>query len=308
MIITVTMNPALDKTIMLPELNVGKLHVIRDVHSDAAGKGINVSKTLRVMNRPSMACGLLGGAAGDAIRRELEQKNILTDFVRISGNSRTNIKVVTPTEITELNEPGPEIRPEELEQLMEKLRGYAKPGNLFVVSGSVPKGVPVNIYKEILMLCHEKGCLSLLDASGELLRQGLEAGPDYIKPNLAELKELFGYTERFADGKTMISWVKERAVELRDRGVRMVTVSLGAAGAVFADAFRAVHIPALPVTVSSTIGAGDAMAAAIASGVVERQSFEELARMAMAVSAGACMTEGTKPPTKEILAELLRQK
>ena len=129
----------------------------------------------------------------------------------------------------------------------------------------------------------------------------------YIKPNLAELMALYGVRSKFPSREAMISWVKEKAADLLSRGPKFVAVSLGADGAVFADGIDSVHVPSKKVEVKSPVGAGDAMTAAIAYGLDSGLHFRDIVRYAMAVSAAACMTEGSNPPTKETIVQLLRQ-
>ena len=178
---------------------------------------------------------------------------------------------------------------------------------MFVLSGSLPEGVPVDIYKTITEMLHECGCKVFLDASGEALRLGLEAQPEYIKPNLNELRGLFDYHDEFESNEAMVAWTKQRAVELLSKGPRMVSVSLGANGGVFTDGIETIYAPAKKVDVLSPVGAGDAMTAAIAYCLDSNMHFHDVIRYAIAVSSGACTTVGTKPPSKEVIISLLRQ-
>ncbi len=307
MIITVTMNPAIDKTADVDEYVVGGINRLKNIRIDAGGKGINVSKTLRVLNKPNMASGFVGGNMGDDIKSKLQKQMIMADFVVVEGETRCNLKVRSVFGMTEFDEPGPKISPEELQKLFDKIKQHAKQGSLFVLSGSAPEGVPEDTYKKMTEMLHQMGCRVFLDTSGQLLRLGLEAGPDYVKPNLDELRALYGVTGKFESREAMINWVKEKAAELYSKGPKLVAVSLGADGAVFCDGVETIHVPAKNVEVKSPVGAGDAMTAAIAYGIDSNMHFRDIIRYAMAVSAGACMMEGSQPPTKEIIVKLLRQ-
>lgn len=307
MIITVTMNPAVDKTGELDDFVLGGVNRLKNVIIDAGGKGINVSKTLRVLNKPNMACGFVGGSNGNTIRTALQKMMIMSDFVSVAGGeTRSNLKVKSIFGMTEFDEPGPVVSAEELQQLMDKLKKHAKPGTMFVLSGSLPEGVPSDIYKQMTEMLHQCGCKVFLDASGEALRQGLEAQPDYIKPNLAELRDLYDFHEEFESTESMVAWSKEKAVDLLSKGPRMVSISLGAAGGVFTDGIETIFAPAKKVDVLSPVGAGDAMTAAIAYCLDSNMHFHDMIRYAIAVSCGACTTEGTKPPSKEVIIQLLR--
>lgn len=307
MIFTVTLNPAIDKTAIVDDFVLGGVNQLKGCIVDAGGKGINVSKTLRVLNKPNMACGFIGGSSGEQIRQEIQKKMIMSDFVTVQGETRCNLKVNSVFGMTEFNEPGPMIQPTELAQLLVKLEQHAKPNHLFILSGSIPVGIPDDIYKQLTEMLHRKGCRVFLDTNGDLLRKGLEAQPEYIKPNLKELLALYHQQNDFESTEALIAWVKEKALELHRNGAKLVAVSLGELGAVFTDGIETVHAPAKEVPVLSPVGAGDAMTAAIAYGVDSGMHFRDIVRYAMAVSAGACMTEGTKPPTKEDILKLLRQ-
>ena len=307
MIVTVTMNPAIDKTAEVDNFVVGGVNRLKNIRIDAGGKGINVSKTLRVLNKPNMACGFIGGNMGEDINRQLQKQMIMSDFITVQGETRCNLKVRSAFGMTEFDEPGPNITEDELKQLFDRIKFHAKAGSLFVLSGSAPAGVPEDTYKKMTELLHQCGCKVFLDTSGVMLRRGLEAIPDYIKPNLAELMALYGVRSKFPSREAMISWVKEKAADLLSRGPKFVAVSLGADGAVFADGIDSVHVPSKTVEVKSPVGAGDAMTAAIAYGLDSGLHFRDIVRYAMAVSAAACMTEGSNPPTKETIVQLLRQ-
>lgn len=306
MIITVTMNPAIDKTVETDSLRPGSLHRIRNVAWDAGGKGINVSKTICELGEKSIATGFLGGNAGKAIADSLTERGIEHDFVWLDGESRTNTKVLEADgRMTELNEPGPEVGGEQMEQLLEKLAGYAGyagKGTLFVLSGSLPAGADKQIYARIIRMAHEKGAEALLDADGEAFRNALCAGPDIIKPNRAELEEYAGYYPAASKSRLLAA-----ARKCRDMGVGTVVVSMGNEGAlVVKDGYEA-YAPAIPVKAHSTVGAGDAMVAALACAWNQRLGNEETVRLCMAAAAGAVTTAGTKPPKRALVEELTKK-
>ena len=190
MIVTVTMNPAIDKTVEIGYLQQGGLNRISKVEYDAGGKGINVSKTICELGGKSIATGFLAGNAGRTIKNVLDEKGIQNDFVWIKGETRTNTKVFEENGmVTELNEPGAVPSADELKELIDKLEGYASKDTLFVLAGSVPNGMDKDIYAEIIDTVHKKDAAVFLDADGELFRSGLKAMPDIIKPNRLELEE-----------------------------------------------------------------------------------------------------------------------
>ncbi len=303
MIVTVTMNPAIDKTVDIDALERGGLNRIKKVEYDAGGKGINVSKTIRELGGTSVAAGFLGGNAGRTIESVLNEKGIQHDFIWVEGETRTNTKVFETTgEVTELNEPGPEISPEQMEQLIKKLEEYAGAETLFILAGSIPHGVDKGIYAQIIRRVHARGAKVLLDADGELFRNALDAGPDLIKPNRVELEEFAGY-----DYRASVEELLQVAKGLKSKGIGTVAVSMGKSGAMFVREGYEVRCPALSVKAHSTVGAGDAMVAALAYAWDQNLDDEQTVRMCIATSAGAVTTIGTKPPTRALVDELMQQ-
>ena len=303
MIVTVTMNPAIDKTVDVENFEAGGLNRIKRVVSDAGGKGINVSKTIHELGGTSIASGFIGGTAGNTIKNVLKEWNTQDDFVIVSGETRTNTKVVdTKIGVTELNEPGPAVTEEEVEQLIEKLEGYASADTLFVLAGSIPPGVDKGIYREITERVHKKGAKVLLDADGELFSESLTAVPDMIKPNRDELERY--YKMDYRPGEKELVEMGRKFVE---KGISQITISLGQMGALFIGENKIYKASAVPVKVHSTVGAGDAMVAAMAYGWDRKMNMEETAKLAMATSAGAVATIGTKPPSRAYVEELLEQ-
>lgn len=302
MIITITMNPAIDKTVEIDQFVHGGLNRIRSVTKDAGGKGINVSKTIKALGGESLATGFLGGQTGAEIKAILEKSEILEEFVMIEAESRVNTKVVECKGIvTELNESGPSIPKDAMELLFKILEKHLRSGQVLVLSGSVPKGVSKDIYKELTEYAHEKGAIVFVDAEGELFESALLAKPDIVKPNKEELEKYVGHP---LDKEEEIVQV---GAELLEKGVKTVIISLGADGAYFIDKEHTLYSPGLTVKVSSTVGAGDAMVAAFSLGVNQGLPKEECAKLAMATSAGAVTTVGTKPPEKDVVSELREQ-
>lgn len=303
MIITVTMNPAIDKTVELEQFHHEGLNRLQKVVIDAGGKGINVSKTIQELGGETIATGFLGGTGGAVIKKVLYDRGITTDFVSVEGETRTNMKVVEPGGVlTELNEPGPSIRPQDVEALLKKLESYAGEDTLFVLAGSIPTGVDTSIYGQITHLVQERGAKVFLDADGELFVKALEAGPDMIKPNKFELEQYFAF-DGDAGEEDLIAMGKR----LARKGIERVAISMGKEGAMFLFGDRVIRTPGLKVEAHSTVGAGDAMVAALSYGFHEKMSEEECICLGVAASAGAVMTIGTKPPSKDLVEKLKGQ-
>ena len=303
MIVTVTMNPAIDKTVEIDTLCPGGLNRIQRVEYDAGGKGINVSKTIKELGGESIAVGFLGGNSGRTIENVLNQKGIRNDFVWVEQETRTNTKVFEKSgELTELNEPGPVISPEQSQELLNKISAYASEGTLVILAGSIPSGVDSDIYAQIIRMVHAKGGKVLLDADGKLFRQALKAVPDIIKPNRVELEEYMGIDYRATEKELL-----DAAEKFLESGIETIAVSMGKSGAMFVrDGFQ-VKCPALSVKSHSTVGAGDAMVAALAYAWDQKLGSEDTVKLCMATSAGAVTTVGTKPPSREVVDELINQ-
>lgn len=303
MIITVTMNPAIDKTVEIEQLVPNGLNRIQKVEYDAGGKGINVSKTIHELGGESLAMGFLGGNAGKTIENVLTSWNIQHDFIWVEGETRTNTKVFEKSGgVTELNEPGPVINEARVEELIQKICEHTDKETLVVLAGSIPAGVDKNIYAAITESVHEKGGSVLMDADGELFRNALKASPDIIKPNQVELEEYIGADYRLSMGE-----LKALAEKFQNNGIKTVVISMGKGGAMIVRDKFVARCPALSVKAHSTVGAGDAMVAALAYSWDKKLGDEETVRLCMATSAGAVTTVGTKPPARAVVDELIPQ-
>jgi 1-phosphofructokinase len=306
MIVTVTLNPALDKTAYVDDVRPRALNRLRDVQLDAGGKGVNVSAMIRALGGESTAVGFAGGGAGEELLSLIAEKDLRADFVRIAAVTRTNLKVVdNGGELTEFNEPGPRISGGEWDALERKLTGLAAEGNTVVLSGSLPAGLGKDTYKKLCAMLRLKGASVFLDADGEALKSALENGadtiPDYIKPNRFELLQYFGLTE----GDSALD--ADLCRSILDKGVKLVALSMGEDGALFVNKNGVWRVPGLSVQARSTVGAGDSMTGALVYGFANALSDEQCFALAVAASAGACTTEGTNPPTRALVDKLLEQ-
>lgn len=303
MIITVTLTPALDKTVVLPFFAVNKVNRVESLRLDAGGKGINVSKVACALGIDSLATGILGGGTGEFIRRSLDEMHIPNDFVFVEQDTRTNLKIIDPEERTntDVNEPGAKVSADVLEQVLEKALRRARVNDIVVLAGKAPPGAPDSLFADWITRLKAKGIQVFLDADAELLTHGAAALPALIKPNDEELARLTG---RRLNG--MIDIVKA-ARDLSDSGIQTVAVSLGGEGAVFVRGRRVLRGHGLKVPVQSTVGAGDAMMAAFCCGAAQNEDFETTCRRAIAVSAAAVMLPGTQAPDKAAVDALIPQ-
>ena len=303
MIITVTLNPAIDKTAQLDELQIGELNRLQNIVVDIAGKGISVARMISTLGGTPLTTGFMGEGNGELILSTLDELKIVTDFVRVKGDIRTNLKVLDKgTRLTEINEPGITVKDSDVAKLFDKVAKAATPNTIFVLSGSICQGVDTEIYARLIHLIHRQGALAFLDTDGEPFRAALEEKPDFIKPNRYELMEFFN-----VKGDLTLLELKELCLQLMGKGIPMLVLSMGADGALFLKGNRCTYAKGLDVICRSPVGAGDSIVAAFAYGVSRGLSWEETSRLAIAASAGAVITEGTKPPAREVIDKLLLQ-
>jgi 1-phosphofructokinase/tagatose 6-phosphate kinase len=200
-ILTVTLNAAIDRTVAVPNFRLGQRHRAVDSRTVAGGKGVNVARALKLLGRPVIATGLVGGPAGLRILEQLADESILHDFTRIEGESRTNLAVVDPTsgQQTEINERGPEVRADEVDSLIEKILYLAQGASLCVLAGSVPPGVDPGVYARLIGELQRLGVSAVLDTDGEPMRLGLRAEPAVVAPNVGEAEGAVGHEFNDAD-------------------------------------------------------------------------------------------------------------
>src|SRR3979409_2344138 len=195
MIITVTLNAAIDKSLSVPNFRLGRRHRTVDQRTMAGGKGVNIARTLKALGQPVRATGFAGGATGTHIVEQLTDESILNDFVRIREESRTNTSVLDPTtgEQTEINERGPAVSEREVELFRDKLLYLARGAAIVVFAGSLPRGVEPDVYASLLHDLARSEVTTVVGADGEPLRQAVRAEPDIVSPNVLEAEELVGH-------------------------------------------------------------------------------------------------------------------
>jgi 1-phosphofructokinase/tagatose 6-phosphate kinase len=195
MIITVTLNTAIDKTLAVPNFQPGRRHRTVEQTTMPGGKGVNVARVLKSLGQPVIATGLAGGATGTRLVEQLTEMSVLSDFVRIRQESRTNTALVDPTTgmQTEINERGPAVTESELELFVDKLLYLAKGASLVVFAGSLPPGVDVDIYARLIREMKRLGVTTVVDTDGDPLRRAVRAEPDVVSPNVLEAEELVGH-------------------------------------------------------------------------------------------------------------------
>ena len=291
MIVTVTLNAALDRTITVPNFQRGHRHRASQGLTLAGGKGINIARGLKRLEAPVVATGLAGGRTGTRIVEELTAEAILNDFVRIADESRTTTAVVDPTSgsYTEIVEWGPHVEPEELETLMEKLHYLANGADAVIFAGSLPRGVQEGFYAEAIRDLKRRGVQSVLDADGLPLRLGTEAEPFLVTPNQPEAEGLVG--QEFSDDDDFLMAL-DAIAEMGAQNV-LITHGTGCVGRFREERrvrrFRAL-VPRLEAI--SAVGSGDTLLAGFIAARVEGRSTEEALRNAVAAGAVSTLEVG----------------
>ena len=281
-IATVTIHPSIDQTLTIPAFARGEVNRVLSCQHTAGGKGNNAAAFLADYGFQVTATGFLGAENDLPFRQFFAAKGIRDRFIRIPGETRTCIKIIDPDlqQTTDINLPGLTPSPEEIGQLMACLDEMKAGCGCFILSGSLPPRLPVSFYRE--MAGRLKDRLVAIDTSGEALRQALEAHPDIIKPNLAELESLFG-EPLYAPAA-----VSDAARRLSDRfKIQLVVVSMGKDGAVLVEGEKIVWAIPPAVAVKTTVGAGDAMLAGVIAGKMKGLSVEDCARLGSAFSVNA---------------------
>ena len=303
MIITVTLNPALDKTVILPGFAVNTVNRVSATRLDPGGKGINVSKVVKALGGKTLALGVLGGAAGGYIQAAMDKMELPNDMVLTGEITRTNLKIIDPLlqTNTDINEPGGPVSEETLDAVWHKLTKAVKPGDTVVLAGKNPPGMPDSRLAEWVTRLHGMKVYTCVDTVGEPMQQAIAAQPDIIKPNREELAEIAG--RRMVTDDDVLT----AARELVGRGVGLVTASLGADGAIFVTRNQAFRGYAPKVSVVSVVGAGDAMMAALTHYSAAGCSLEETARRSIAVSVASVMCSGSEAPELNMILPLIDQ-
>ncbi len=303
MIITLTLNPAVDQTVFVSRLALGDVNRFRESQLDPAGKGINVSRMAHRLGWPTIAFGFLAGEIGLIAQKALEDEGVQHHFVRAPGQTRLNVTVIDESTgtATSLYGPGPRVELPYLARLDEVFRFWLQAGRVLVLAGSLPPGVPGDAYASYTRLAREQGVKTILDADGEPLRLGVEAEPALIKPNVAEAERLLG--RALPDLPAVVAGARE----LASRRIETVVISLGARGAVCVQGERAWLAAPPEVERRSTVGSGDSLVAGLAVALACGHSIVEGLRQGTAAGAATAMTSGTSLGTAEQVRALLPQ-
>lgn len=287
MIYTVTLNPTLDITYVLEDISFDEPVTAQRVLNTPGGKGINVSRVLRAMGTDSVAVGLIGGHVGEEVLDLLHEEGLILQIMRIKNETRTNIIVLGQRDRRQLviRASGPTVEATDTEKVTRLIFQIAQAPEVMVLSGSLPPGMSDDIYFSLAQEGKNRGTKVVLDAEGEPLRVGIEAGPYLIKPNVRELGELAG---RELAGEEEIA---EYCRGLLKKGIEVVAVSMGKDGALMVTGSGVWKGNVPPVT-DDTVGAGDSMVAGMVMGMVQGQTLERMFRTGLACGVSAVINEG----------------
>ncbi len=296
MIYTVTFNPALDYVIKVDHFTVGEINKVTWGDIYCGGKGINVSMVLKSLGYENTALGFVAGFTGDEIERQVKSAGLNADFIRVEkGMSRINVKMKSDEE-TEINGLGPEITPEDVKLLFQKLESL-RSGDILVLSGSIPASISDDIYEKIMKHLNGRGVRIVVDATKDLLLNVLQYHPFLIKPNNHELGEMFGVTLKSEED--IIHYGKL----LQEKGAVNVLISMAGDGAILLTEEGNVHKMGVPKgTVKNSVGAGDSMVAGFLAGYLENGDYEHALRLGSAAGSASAFSEGLG--TKEYIMEL----
>jgi len=290
MIYTITLNPALDRTIEVDGLVADDANRILREARYAGGKGIDCSRVIAELGEASIALGFIGGYDGLELEGRLINEGVLCDFTRIGGETRTNIILVDRKNKTQimLNAAGPKITPAEIGLFFEKIRSLPPDAEFVIVSGSVPPGVSNNIYAQIITTLKGMGIRVALDADGELLRHGYKANPFLIKPNIHEFQRLTGITSIETEH------LRKEARNFAEGGIEIVLISMGPKGMVGVTKDEALWAIPPQLEVVSHVGAGDSAVAGFVYAWTKGMALRESLILATATGTAAVTTPGTE--------------
>jgi len=298
MIYTLTLNPSVDLIISLERFIEGRVNLSDNEYKLPGGKGINVSQVMKNLGHDSMALGFIGGFTGKFIGDELKKKQVESDFVEVTGDTRINIKMKDSAAESEINGNSPEISKENLEELLEKLKELKK-DDILVMSGSVPKTLPESIYREILESI-ETGVKVVVDTKGEALAEAVKGKPFMVKPNNHELEDMFDV--KIEDQEDIIKYGKK----LVEMGAENVIVSMAGNGALLISQ-EGIYFGNVPKgTLINSVGAGDSLVGGFTAGLVEGLTITESFKKGIASGSASAFSENlcTVEEVEELLGEI----
>lgn len=300
MFYTVTLNPALDYILQVDDFGIGKINRTKTEKILPGGKGLNVSMVLKNLGIDSVAIGFIAGFTGDELRKQMEQKGVKTEFIKVqNGITRINVKISSNQE-TALNGIGPDIDEKDIEELLQKINEITS-DDLVILSGNIPKSIPKNIYPIICDILEKNNVTFVVDATRELLIDVLKYKPFLIKPNKEELEETFKVKITTKD--ELVTYAKK----LQDMGAQNVLISLGGDGAILLNKEGKVYYSKAPKgKVINTVGAGDSMVAGFLAGYKKTKDYEQAFKMGIATGSASAfsMDLATAKEVEDLLKDI----
>lgn len=289
MISTVTLNVSIDKAYKIKgSVESGKVIRVLECNNTAGGKGLNVSRVISICGEEVLATGFVGGHCGALVEDLLENDNIKNQFTHVNSETRSCINILDENNIsTEFLEKGSSVNENEIDKFIEDFNKIIDNSNIITISGSVPQGVPTDIYATLIKMIKAKNKKVILDASGDLLKEGIKALPTMIKPNSEEMENLLGISINNREE------VIKSAIKLYESGIELVVVSLGGDGALLVCEEGVYHGKPPKIKVVNTVGSGDSMVAAFAVAMERGYSNEDSLKYAVSISAANAMTFST---------------
>lgn len=301
MIHTITLNPAVDRELTVPEIIYDEVLRASEARIDFGGKGFNVSRILIGLGTPNMAVGFLGGRSGELLQDGLQSLGIATGFVWVPGETRTNVSIVTQSNdhYIKVNEKGPQIDPAKQNELLEKIDQLAHPDDWWVIAGSLPPGVAPDFYAKIVHVLNAKHSHVLLDTSDEALHIGLQEKPYLVKPNALEAHVLTGMPVETPQQ------IKAVAAAVRQLGAQNVVISMGKQGALLqtVEGTWLTHTP--KIKEMNPIGAGDSMVGGLVYALNKGYTLKKALGWGVASGAATASLPGTQVGTLPLIESLL---
>ncbi|MDD1501521.1 1-phosphofructokinase [Lysinibacillus sp. CNPSo 3705] len=303
MITTITLNAAIDQVYEMNSLMLGKTNRVLQKLQQGGGKGINVARVIQTLGGEVVIGGFVGGLNGEKIMALLKEENMQTGFIQIEGESRICLTVSNKQtkEMTELLEDGPTIYEHEWQEMLKWIKAQAECSEYFVLSGSLPKGIPMAAYGMIIRLLKQKGVRVALDTSGEALKQGVEAIPFIIKPNEDEIVQLIGKQVKAQDD------LIQAGEKIQDLGIEHVCFSLGEKGALFVNRLGVYQVNAPKINVINTVGSGDAFLGGLVYKLSEGVDCTEAYKWAVACGSANAGEKEIAKVQKETVQSLIKE-
>jgi 1-phosphofructokinase family hexose kinase len=303
MIVTVTLNPAIDRTYFVRDFAWNRTIRASQTVPGMGGKATDASWVLGELGYDNLAMGFAAGDTGRQMEKMLRQRGCRTDFIWVEGETRTNIVIISGEGKGQstLTEPGLQIDARQIEEFRRKFSAALEKAHCVLIGGSVPPGLDVSIYTELVKQARQAGLPVVFDASGPGLKAGIEGRPTIAKPNIDEIAELYGQPV------TIIEAAYRAGVELQAKYGTAFVITLGKEGALAVLPGRAYRIPVLQIPVVSTAGAGDAVLAGLAAALAEGKPMEDGLRLGFAAAAAVCLTPATADCSKADVERLLPQ-